>query len=66
MKVIKVNGKFAAYTPMTLLEFLQQHEYNPAHVVVERNMEIITKERFAEVELNENDEINILKFLGGG
>ena len=63
---MKVNGKFAAYTPMTLLEYLQRNQYSPAHVVVERNMEIITKERFDEIALTENDEINILQFMGGG
>ena len=61
-----VNGKKVEYRPITLLEYLRQAGYNPSHVVIERNMEIITKERFSEVTLGEGDEINILRFMGGG
>jgi len=62
-----VNGqKTEIKLPITLLEYLQQAGYNPSHVVVERNMEIITRERFGEITLGENDKINILRFMGGG
>jgi len=61
-----VNGKNAAYEATTLLEYLLREGYDPAHVVVERNMEIITRERFSEVYLAEDDKINILHFMGGG
>ena len=63
---MKVNGKEIVFAPVTLLEYLLQQQYDPARVVVERNMEIITKERFAEVMLAEEDDINILQFMGGG
>ena len=67
-----INGKHAEYQPVTLLEYLLREGYNPAHVVVERKnasadaSEIITRERFGEIALEENDEINILRFMGGG
>ena len=61
-----VNGKQVAYEPITLLEYLQREGYEPAHVVIERDMEIVTSERFGEVVLGEDDEINILRFMGGG
>jgi len=63
---MKVNGKEIAFAPVTLLEYLLKQQYDPARVVVERNMEIITKERFGEIMLEEKDEINILQFMGGG
>lgn len=63
---MRVNGKEIEYAPMTLLEYLRRHGYHPARVVVERNMEIITQERFGAVTLEADDEINILQFMGGG
>jgi len=63
---MKVNGKEIAFAPATLLEYLLQQQYDPVRVVVERNMEIVTKERFGEIMLAEEDEINILQFMGGG
>ena len=63
---MKVNGKEIIFAPMTLLEYLLQQQYDPTRVVVERNMEIITKERFGEIALAEDDEINVLQFMGGG
>jgi len=63
---MKVNGKAVEYTPMTLLEYVLRHHYNPGHIVIERDREIITRERFGEVKLKEDDDINILQFMGGG
>ena len=63
---MRVNGKEVCYEPVTLLEYLRRGGYDPGHVVIERNMEIITKERFGEIVPDSNDEINILQFMGGG
>ena len=61
-----VNGKNVTYEALSLLEYLRREGYEPGHVVVERNMEIITRERFCEVMLSADDKINILRFMGGG
>ena len=61
-----VNGKKVEYAAITLLDYLEREGFSPAYVVVEKNREIITKERFGEVTLGEGDEINILRFMGGG
>ena len=61
-----VNGKKEEYETCTLLEYLQQAGYNPSHVVIEKNLEIITRDRFGEIALGPDDEINILRFMGGG
>ena len=63
---MKVNGKPVEYAPMTLLEYLEREGYKPAYVVVERGCEIITRAHFGEIQLHEGDEINILRFMGGG
>ena len=61
-----VNGKTVEYEAITLLEYLRREGFDPSHVVVERGREIVTRERFGEVMLGEGDEINILRFMGGG
>ena len=63
---MRVNGKIVEYAPLTLLDYLRREGFNPAYVVVERNREIITRERFGDVALCPEDEINILRFMGGG
>jgi len=61
-----VNGKPVKFESITLLDYLQQAGYDPSYVVAEINMEIITRERFGEIMLARDDEINILRFMGGG
>ena len=63
---MKINGKQVEYEAVTLLEYLRRHGYREDYVVAERAGEIITRERFGEVLLQEHDEINILQFMGGG
>jgi len=61
-----VNGKKVEHEPITLLAYLEREGYSPSCLVVERNMEIITRECFGEIVMAEDDEINILRFMGGG
>ncbi|NLG17179.1 MAG: sulfur carrier protein ThiS [Fibrobacter sp.] len=51
---------------MTMLGFLQSRSINPSHVVVEVNKSIVNRERFADLTLNENDLVEVLRFVGGG
>ena len=63
---MKINGKQVPHEDITLLAYLQRNQYREDYVVVERGGEIITKERFGEVVLQADDDINILQFMGGG
>ncbi|MDR0530873.1 MAG: sulfur carrier protein ThiS [Oscillospiraceae bacterium] len=63
---MRVNGKIVDYEQISVQEYLLRHEYNPLRVVVERNKEIITRDRFSATALLPDDEINILHFMGGG
>lgn len=64
---ITLNGKPRTIpddaTILTLLEELDMH---PQRVAVEVNREIIKRDRYAEHRLGENDEVEILQFVGGG
>lgn len=64
---ITLNGVPEDVPPgMTVLGFLQSRSINPSHVVVEVNKSIVNRERFADLTLNENDLVEVLRFVGGG
>ncbi len=64
---LTVNGKPRELAgPLSLPEFLEAHNVNPAMCAVEYNGEIIRRERFAEVHLQEGDKLEIIHMVGGG
>ena len=52
--------------PCSILEYLQQKNLEPLHVVVERNGALVPREAFVNCMLVESDTIEILRFVGGG
>lgn len=64
---LRVNGKEVQIDDaMTLLSFLQQRDINPAMVVVEYNYEVYGRERWENIWLKDGDNLEIVKFIGGG
>lgn len=62
-----VNGKNVEIAvQMTIEEFLNSQNYNIKSVAVEKNGEIIPKACFCTDILNNNDELEIVCFVGGG
>jgi len=65
--IITINGKSQnikeGNTLMSLLKFL---DINPGRVAVEYNKEIIDKGQYDSVRLKENDNLEIITFVGGG
>ena len=49
-----------------ILEYLNEAGYKSEWVVVERNFEIIPRENLGNVTIQDNDEIEVLRFVGGG
>ena len=65
--VIKINGKEEAIdTPGSLVELILNKELVPDHIVVEHNFRIAPKDEWADIRLKENDNIEIVSFVGGG
>lgn len=50
----------------TVEDFLIELELDPDVVVVERNGEILGRDRFAEVRVEPGDRFEIVHFVGGG
>jgi len=67
MMKISVNGT-ATEIPdsLTIAGLLEARAIKPGQAVVQCNGDIITVENFAAVVLKENDEVEILRFVGGG
>ena len=64
--MVAVNGEMADIAGRNLLEYLTTEGYQLSKVVVERNYEILSYERLAEITLEEEDIIEVLRFVGGG
>lgn len=64
---IRLNGKSESLTEsITVGELIREKGLDPETVVVEHNLEIITMVDFDQVWLKDNDNLEILKFVGGG
>jgi len=64
---ITVNGKLHEIKrSISILEYLTLNKINPLLVVVEYNNNILTKEDLDKVCLHDGDNIEVVKFIGGG
>ena len=64
---MRVNGNEISNENIhTISELLQNFGLNENRVVIELNGKIIIKEEFNKVNLNENDTIEVISFVGGG
>ena len=64
--MVKINGEEKEIAGKNLLEYLKEAGFEPERVVVERNLDIIPKEQFASVTIQDEDVIEVLRFVGGG
>ena len=64
--MVMINGEEKEIAEKNLLEYLKENGFNPEHLVVERNFEIIPKEQFGSVTIQDEDVIEVLRFVGGG
>lgn len=64
---VVANGRMREVAPgRTVEEFLIDLELDPDVVVVERNGEILARDRFADVRLERGDALEIVHIVGGG
>ena len=50
----------------SLSDYLKDNGYNPESIVIELNGEILNRNNYSSVVLQENDVVEILMFMGGG
>ncbi|HOH51497.1 MAG TPA: sulfur carrier protein ThiS [Candidatus Hydrogenedentes bacterium] len=64
---VTVNGeRREAPAGATVQSLLESLALDPAHVVVERNGEILRRDDFASTPLAADDTLEIIRFVGGG
>jgi thiamine biosynthesis protein ThiS len=64
---LMVNGKHRdVEQPASLLALLEQIGVDPRIVAVERNGEIVKRTRFGETPIDEGDQLEIVRMVGGG
>ena len=64
---IKLNGKnLTVKENLNIEEFVKQFNIKLKNVAIERNNEIIDKKKIKKIFLNNNDNIEVVHFIGGG
>ena len=64
---IRVNGEpLEVSGPLTISALLADLKIDPRIVAVEHNLTIIKRARYDAVTVNEGDEVEIVRFVGGG
>ncbi len=64
---ITINGKEEVVRKgMTVAELIELKKVNPDAVIVEYNHDFIKREAWVDIVLEENDVLEILRFVGGG
>jgi sulfur carrier protein len=64
---ITINGRVRELPEgLTLQTCLAELKLDPRTIVVERNREVVLREKFAEVLLQDGDVLEVVRFVGGG
>ncbi len=64
--LLRVNGDSHTTEATTLEELVQEIGLKTESLVVEHNEQIIRQELWAETSLQEQDQVELLSFVGGG
>ena len=64
--MLKINGKEVDAAGISIEEYLRRENFDARQIAVERNEEIVSKDTFAEVILQDGDVVEIISFMGGG
>ena len=64
--MVKINGEDKEIAGRNLLEYLKEAGFETERVVVEKNLEIIPKDQFGQVVIQDEDMIEVVRCVGGG
>jgi thiazole synthase len=64
---LRINGEpHDIERPLSVRELLTRLGLDPAKIAVERNLEIVPRSQYADVNVSEGDSLEIVQFIGGG
>ena len=64
--MVKINGEHVEAAGQTLSQYLASTACNPQRIVIEYNGEILTRENYDTTVLTDDDQVEIISFMGGG
>ena len=64
--MVKINGEHVEAAGQTLSQYLASTACNPQHIVIEYNGEILPRENYDTTVLTDDDQVEIISFMGGG
>jgi len=64
--MVVINGEEKDAAGQNLYQFLVDEGFEIERVVVERNLEIVPRTELDKVVIQEEDSIEVLRFVGGG
>ena len=64
--IIRVNGKEESTETKSLVEYLESKNIDGKTIIIELNEQILKRDELSGVVLNDNDQIEIIRFVGGG
>jgi thiamine biosynthesis protein ThiS len=67
---LRINGEERDFsdssTPFTLALLVESLGMKPDRVAVELNRDIVSRDRWAETQLHDGDQLEVVHFVGGG
>ena len=64
---IKLNGEETIIEgKINVLNLVKEYKLNPQAVIIEYNLNVLDKDKYDKTYLNEDDQVEIVKFIGGG
>jgi thiazole synthase len=64
---LTINGESRLFqAPLKIVELLTELGLDPAKIAIERNLEIVPRSAYAQVTLDDGDQLEIVHFIGGG
>ena len=64
--MVKINGESLDAAGQTVSEYLASTACNPGRIVIELNGEILPKESYDTTILADDDNVEVISFIGGG
>ena len=64
--MVKINGEDVDAAGVVLGKYLDDNGYNRLTIAVERNYEIVTKDKYDDVTIEDGDIIEVVSIVGGG
>lgn len=64
--MVKINGEELNMAGKTIAEYLAVTNYDSGRIAVERNGDIVPKDKYGETILQDGDTVEVVSFVGGG